>query len=579
MGQTASAQTSSVQAQIQLLMQQIASLQAQLAQLQAQQNIPPTWCHTFNVNLGYANSGLGEVGHLHTALTKENIPYTPDTGNTYGEATKSAVEKFQQNYGILQTGYVGPLTRTKLNSLYGCPTEVTPPPPPPPPTTQCTVDADCPQPNCGAVTNCVGSTNKCVSGQCVLSTTPPATCTPNWTCGWGACVNGYQSQVATDTNNCGVTTGNNIACTALARQCNVTPPTTCTSFTYSAWSTCSSSGQQTRTVASSSPSGCTGGSPITSQFCTYVPPATKCPTINCLTDNCPGKHLPDANGCVSCASPCPPVSTQPGITVTSPVGGESWVHGSTHTISWTSTGIKIVSIALGKTSSNAAPKVVAAGQPIVGAYSWTIPQDSVTGSDCYLRFMGADDSGNILVTKLSNSFNITLSGNEPAPAPTPALSVALGGGSIWETSTSGAIFAQVGSFRFTNTSALTPISILQLKIKKLGTIDPAAIKSLYLKVTFSGNGANSGNYGLKTSNIVDSSGYITFVPTSQSAGGLIYLPPSTYVDVKVQGVLSGSTGTTFGLRLESASDISTTATIQGSFPMGGSLLNHVLSQP
>jgi len=41
---------------------------------------------------------------------------------------------------------------------------------------------------------------------------------------------------------------------------------TCTSFTYSAWSTCSG-GTQTRTVISSSPTGCTGGNPILSQSC------------------------------------------------------------------------------------------------------------------------------------------------------------------------------------------------------------------------------------------------------------------------------------------------------------------------
>ncbi|MFZ2975700.1 MAG: hypothetical protein WA055_03720 [Candidatus Moraniibacteriota bacterium] len=43
-------------------------------------------------------------------------------------------------------------------------------------------------------------------------------------------------------------------------------PVTCTSFTYSAWSVCIG-GTQTRTVTSSSPSGCTGGSPILSQSC------------------------------------------------------------------------------------------------------------------------------------------------------------------------------------------------------------------------------------------------------------------------------------------------------------------------
>ena len=43
-------------------------------------------------------------------------------------------------------------------------------------------------------------------------------------------------------------------------------PATCTSFTYSSWSTCSN-GRQTRTVLTSSPSGCTGGSPVLTQSC------------------------------------------------------------------------------------------------------------------------------------------------------------------------------------------------------------------------------------------------------------------------------------------------------------------------
>ncbi|MDX9914131.1 MAG: hypothetical protein RBS77_06145 [Candidatus Moranbacteria bacterium] len=48
-------------------------------------------------------------------------------------------------------------------------------------------------------------------------------------------------------------------------------PTICNSWIYSNWSQCSSSGKQTRTIISSSPSGCSGGSPIVSQDCTYVP--------------------------------------------------------------------------------------------------------------------------------------------------------------------------------------------------------------------------------------------------------------------------------------------------------------------
>jgi hypothetical protein len=54
----------------------------------------------------------------------------------------------------------------------------------------------------------------------------------------------------------------------------VPPPIgTCTAFTYSAWGACQSNDTQSRTVTSSSPAGCTGGSPVVSQACTYVPPA------------------------------------------------------------------------------------------------------------------------------------------------------------------------------------------------------------------------------------------------------------------------------------------------------------------
>jgi hypothetical protein len=43
---------------------------------------------------------------------------------------------------------------------------------------------------------------------------------------------------------------------------------TCSSFAYASWGACQSSGTQTRTVTSSLPSGCTGGSPVLSQSCT-----------------------------------------------------------------------------------------------------------------------------------------------------------------------------------------------------------------------------------------------------------------------------------------------------------------------
>ena len=48
----------------------------------------------------------------------------------------------------------------------------------------------------------------------------------------------------------------------------------CTSFTYSGWSACQTNSTQSRTIVSSLPSGCSGGSPVLSQTCSYTPTPT-----------------------------------------------------------------------------------------------------------------------------------------------------------------------------------------------------------------------------------------------------------------------------------------------------------------
>ena len=49
-----------------------------------------------------------------------------------------------------------------------------------------------------------------------------------------------------------------------------TAPPACTSWTYSAWSACTASSTQTRTISTSSPAGCTGGAPILTQSCIFT---------------------------------------------------------------------------------------------------------------------------------------------------------------------------------------------------------------------------------------------------------------------------------------------------------------------
>ncbi len=59
------------------------------------------------------------------------------------------------------------------------------------------------------------------------------------------------------------------------------PVITCTSFTYSNWGSCTSSGKQSRTITASSPSGCIGGtSENLIQNCNYVVPDLTAPIIS-----------------------------------------------------------------------------------------------------------------------------------------------------------------------------------------------------------------------------------------------------------------------------------------------------------
>ncbi|HLD70401.1 MAG TPA: hypothetical protein VI937_00725 [Negativicutes bacterium] len=114
---------------IQLLLQQIAALQAQLTQLQAQQGTTVAWCHAFNTNMGIGTAiSTSDLDALIMVLDKENIAefIVINRPAEYNEIMAGGVVKLQAKYGILQTGYVGPITRTKLNALYGCGVTIVP---------------------------------------------------------------------------------------------------------------------------------------------------------------------------------------------------------------------------------------------------------------------------------------------------------------------------------------------------------------------------------------------------------------------------------------------------------------------
>lgn len=78
------------------------------------------FCHNFYSDLTVGNNGYDVTG-LNQALAAAGVF---DSNSAYSqnftENTAASVVKFQAKYGINQTGYVGPITRAKLNALYGC---------------------------------------------------------------------------------------------------------------------------------------------------------------------------------------------------------------------------------------------------------------------------------------------------------------------------------------------------------------------------------------------------------------------------------------------------------------------------
>ena len=111
---------------------------------------------------------------------------------------------------------------------------------------------------------------------------------------WSVPVQQHADQEPPTSSPAGCTGGTPV----LSQACTYVPPvTTCTSFTYSAFGACQSNNTQTRSLLTSSPAGCTGGTPVLSQACTYVPPVTTCTSFTysacgaCQSNNTQTRNL------------------------------------------------------------------------------------------------------------------------------------------------------------------------------------------------------------------------------------------------------------------------------------------------
>ena len=114
---------SDLTAQINSLLATISSLQSKLATVQSGSTTTGTG-YTFSTDLQVGSKGA-DVMNLQKVLNSSADTQVAASGagspgnetSTFGPATKAAVIKFQKKNGVSGTGYVGPMTRAKLNSL------------------------------------------------------------------------------------------------------------------------------------------------------------------------------------------------------------------------------------------------------------------------------------------------------------------------------------------------------------------------------------------------------------------------------------------------------------------------------
>jgi len=311
------------------IQQQIAQLTQQLTQMLTQQQGTQAWCHDFNTNLNLAQSGLSEVASLHVALQKEGISYSSDGIIIYSTGTVAAVKQFQAKYAIFpHSGKTGPLTRAKLNQLYGCGTNV--------------VDPITCVPNwyVGAWSACVNGqqtrtatdSKNCgiLTGRPTITQTCSTTCSPNWQPSvWSTCTNGTRTRTVADANNCGVTAGRPAATESCVAAC-------VPDWQTAAWSTCVS-GQHTRTVTDSNNCGVTTDRPVAIEFCTVsCVPNWQTGPWSAQMNSTRTRTVIDLNNCgVTTNKP----TTIASIKLLSPDGGETFKKGQDIVIRWSSQGL------------------------------------------------------------------------------------------------------------------------------------------------------------------------------------------------------------------------------------------------
>lgn len=124
------------------------------------------------------------------------------------------------------------------------------------------------------------------------------------------------------------------------------------------------------------------------------------------------------------------------VSITSPVGGESWCPGTSKNITWTSSGITNVKIELSSDGGGSFPTSLIASTPAAaGTWSWSIPAGQTPGTLYKVRI---SDAANASVNSVSAS-NFTVPANATFTTHPQALSVCPGVQASFSVTTSGTV--------------------------------------------------------------------------------------------------------------------------------------------
>jgi hypothetical protein len=94
------------------------------------------------------------------------------------------------------------------------------------------------------------------------------------------------------------------------------------------------------------------------------------------------------------------------LTVTSPDGGQSWVRGTTHTITWTSTGSPGAYVKIELLKGGIVNRIIASSTANDGSYSWTISSTQTVGTDYKIRITSTSYSS--IMDSSNSNFAINL---------------------------------------------------------------------------------------------------------------------------------------------------------------------------